>query len=171
MKNIILLILLGVGISSCSKVIYVSDPLENTDFTIYNTYGTEEHCDESISSINMQRIKNSVEVNLRKNGYVVSGNPDILVKYFVKDKTKKIIEECSDYYDRWTGGETCRERVVNYEEGSIVIDFIDTNKNTIIWHGAAKGPSFNKLSDPGKDIDRMVSKLINLYFLNGQVAS
>lgn len=167
----LLVLLLAIGFSSCSKVIYISDPLENTDFSVYQTYGTEEHCDEGISSLNAQRIKNAVEVNLRKNGYTVSNNPDLLVKYFVKNTTKKIVEECSDYYDRWTGGETCRERVVNYEEGSIVIDFIDTHKNTIIWHGAAKGPSFQKLSKPGEDINNMVKKLVDLYFMNSQVES
>ena len=118
----ILAVILTLLMFSCSSVYYVSDPALGLDASTYQSYGTEEFCDEEISMLNMQRIKNAVDISMRDIGYARSDDPDVLIKYFVKNKTKKYIEECADHYDRWTGGETCRERVLTYEEGSIIID-------------------------------------------------
>jgi hypothetical protein len=163
MRNILLLGIL-LFLTSCSQVYYVSDPAAGLDSNKYMSYGTEEHCDEEVSQLNLQRIKNALDIGMRDIGLERSDRPDLLVKFFVKNKTKKYIEECADHYDRWTGGETCREKVLTYEEGSIVIDFIDTDTNTIVWHGAAHGPSFNTLKKPDQEINRMVSKLIKMYY-------
>ena len=150
---------------SCSNIYYISDPNEGLNASLYNSYNTEESCDEEISRLNMQRIKNAVDISMRDIGYAKSENPDVLVKYFVKSQTKEqYIQECTNHYSRWIRGMICRERVLTYEEGSIVIDIIDTQTNTIIWHGAVRGPSFDSFSRPNQDINRMVKKLIAMYF-------
>ncbi len=149
---------------SCSPILYVSDHLNSFDPLQYTTYGMEENCGDEINPIMAIRIKNALEKNLRQNGYENHENPDLLVKYFIKNITKKYVEECTNEYDRWHGGETCKARVISYEEGSIVIDIIDTNNNTIIWHGAVRGPSFENIKNPNSRINEMIDELLEYYF-------
>lgn len=149
---------------SCSSTQYVSDSLQDVDPSKYHTYVMEDNCADDINPIMQIRIKNALERTLRNNDYSRNSNADILVKYFVKNLSKKYVEECREEYARWEGGKVCQERVVNYVEGSIVIDVIDTRTNTIIWHGAAYGPSWSNISDPNKKVNEVVNKLLERYF-------
>jgi len=166
-QRIIVLLIISLSITSCASVYYISDHLSTAEKKEFKTYTTEDHCDQEISKLQAQRIKNAIDITMRDLGYQRAENGDLLVQYFVKNTTKQFVEECEDDYDRWTGGETCREMVITYEEGSIIIDMIDTDINTIIWHGAARGPSFKAMSKPDQEINRMVSKLLN-YFQKGE---
>jgi len=166
MKSIysFLSILVITGMVSCSTTQYISDSLQDVSPTKYHTYEMEDNCSDDINPIMQIRIKNALEKKLRNNDYSQSSNADILVKYFVKNLSKKYVEECREEYARWEGGKLCQERVVNYVEGSIVIDMIDTRTNTIIWHGAAFGPSWSSISDPNKKVDEVVDTLLERYF-------
>ena len=79
----------------------------------------------------------------------------------------KYVQECRDDYLRWEGGTKCIDRVITYEEGSIVVDMINTKNNTIVWHGAAYGPSWSKLSDPNKHVNKTIENLM-IRFFNGE---
>lgn len=156
--------LLIFGLGSCSPTQYFSDNLGNLDTSKYQSYMTEDNCADDINPIMQIRIKNALDKNFRKNNYQQKPNADVLVKYFVKNLSKKYVEECREEYARWEGGKLCQERVVNYVEGSIVVDIIDTRTNTIIWHGAAYGASWSRIKDPNKKVDEVINKLLNKYF-------
>lgn len=160
--SIVLFAILVMG--SCSSTRYTSDSLQDVDAKAYHTYVMEDNCGDDINPIMQIRIKNALEKKLRSSDYTMSPNADILVKYFVKNTSKHYVEECTDEYERWEGGQTCQERVITYEEGSIVIDMIDTRTNTIIWHGAAFGPSWDSIHDPNKKVDAVIAKLLDRYF-------
>ena len=164
LMNFAFITLLLIGMGSCSSTQYFSDSLENVDISKYQSYMTEDNCADDINPIMQLRIKNAIEKNLKNNNYKKDPNADVLVKYFVKNLSKKYVEECRDEYARWEGGKICQERVINYVEGSIVIDIIDTATNTIIWHGAAFGPSWSTIKDPNKKVDEVVNKLLERYF-------
>ena len=83
------------------------------DASKYQTYVMEDNCSDEINPIMQIRIKNALEKSLRSNNYSKSNDADILVKYFVKNKSKKYIEECKEEYTRWEGGKFCQERVVS----------------------------------------------------------
>lgn len=165
MKNIIALLFICIGLASCSRVSYMTDNLQDVDIPSFRTYATEDHCDDKeINPIMLQRVKNAIDINMRDHNITRSGHPDMLVQYFIKNELKSYSTHCRIDYDRWIGGVDCRNKVVSYEEGSIVIDFVDTNTNTIVWHGAIKGPSFNYMKDPDTKINEMVSNLMDLFF-------
>jgi hypothetical protein len=164
LRHLVCIVIVAIGMGSCSSTQYFSDNLGNVDSSKYKTYVTEDNCADDINPIMQLRIKNALENKLRKNNYQKSAQADVLVKYFVKNLSKKYVEECREEYARWEGGKLCQERVVNYVEGSIVIDIIDTDTNTIIWHGAAYGPSWSRIKDPNTKVDEVVSKLLDKYF-------
>ena len=151
-------------LASCSSTQFVSDSLGDINAAQYDTYTMEENCADDINPVMQIRIKNALETEMRSKDYSRSEDADILIKYFVKNLSKKYVEECREEYNRWEGGEYCQERVINYVEGSIVIDIIDRNTNSIIWHGAAYGPSWSKISDPNKKVKQVISKLLERYF-------
>ncbi len=165
MKKIITLLCLALLLTSCATVSYMTDNLVDVDIPNFRTYSTEDHCeDQDINPIMLQRVKNAIDISMRNRSVVRSKNPDMIVQYFIKNEMKNYYSTCRIDYNRWEGGEDCRNKVITYEEGSIVIDFVDTNTNTIVWHGAIKGPSFNYMKDPDTKINNMVSNLLEHFF-------
>lgn len=170
MKKVITLLIIASCISSCSTVSYMTDNLKQVDIPNFRTYATEDNCDDKeINPIMLQRVKNAIDINMRDNNIVRSSNPDMLVQYFIKNEVKTSFSQCRIDYDRWVGGEDCRNKVISYEEGSIIIDFVDTNTSTIVWHGAIRGPSFNYMKDPDTKINEMVTNLLDHFFEKEEV--
>lgn len=169
MKHIksILLSCLIIGFASCSTTQYLSDSLVPVDISQFESYVLEENCGDDINPIMQIRINNAVQKSLQNRGLTYNENANLLVKYFVKNKEQKYVQECRDDYLRWEGGTKCIDRVITYEEGSIVVDMINTKNNTIVWHGAAYGPSWSKLSDPNKHVNKTIENLM-IRFFNGE---
>lgn len=160
----LLAIILTVGLTSCSTTQFVSDSFGDVDASQFSTYTLEDHCSDDINPIMQIRIKNAVQQSLHGRGIILSDRANLLVKYFVKNTNQRYTLECSEYYSRWDGGIVCRERVVSYEEGSIVIDMVDTRSNTIIWHGAAYGASWSRSRDANKAVNTTVGSLLDRFF-------
>ena len=129
------------------------------------TFSVEGECEKGVSKIHEIRVANAIHNFLSEEGYERSENPDLLIQFFIKESAKSFLTQECDYYERWEHGEQCAVRVVNYQEGSIVIDIIDTQNQSIIWHGAIYGPPFNELQDPSEKINRFVGTLLDDYFL------
>lgn len=165
MNKIITYLIICIGITSCSTISYMTDNLNNVNAAKFRTYATQDNCDDNnINPIMLQRVKNAIDINMRNHNITPSEDPDLLVQYFIKNEYKSFIANCRLDYDSLIGGEDCRTKVVSYEEGSIVIDFVDTENNTIVWHGAIKGRSFNYMKEPNAKINEMVSNLIDMFF-------
>lgn len=129
----------------------------------FDSYYTEGQCDDDVNPITALRIKNAIDLNTRKMSYQKKSNGDLLIKYQVKNTSRKFIEDCVKDYSRFGGGEMCVERIVTYKEGTLIIDIIDTDTNKIIWHGVAYGPSFNSWKDSQQKIHEMVDALFQKY--------
>ena len=121
-----------IGLASCSSTQYLTDSLGDIDSSQFTSYSIEDNCGDDINPIMQIRIKNAVQKTLRSKNIENTDNANLLVKYFVKNTNKKYVQECRDDYLRWEGGRKCIDRVISYEEGSIVVDMIDTRTNTII---------------------------------------
>jgi len=147
-------------LQSCASVSYISDSLGDFLPNNFLSYSTEEHCDESVNRLMALRIKNAIDLDLSKRGYKRSDDPDVLIQYFIKQESKTFIDDCN-YYERWERGGRCRERAIEYEVGTIVVDFINTETNTIFWHGAITSPAFSSFKDPNKKVNNMIAKLLD----------
>ena len=166
MKSIYWVMILMTSLISCNSLYYQSDFLEEVNPHEYESYYTEVQCDDDVNPIVAQRIQNAIDKNARRLGYRPDRNGDLLVKYLIKNTSKKFIDECVHEYQRFGGGEFCRDRVVTYKEGSLIMDIINTSTNEIIWHGAAYGPSFNDWKDADRKVNEMVGTLFDRYYTN-----
>ena len=111
-------------------------------------------------SLNDGRIRTAMESQLIANGYrVESGSPDFVIVYHVTTKNKLNVQDYSYGPPRWFGRRDIR--VDQYSEGTLLVDFIDTKTNQVIWRGRASGTLEMKGVD--KKISKSVEKLVKQF--------
>lgn len=161
--NITLIFILCTALG-CMSVRYVVEQEPDSPLNNYQTYAVEEHCFDvpiGINDINQIRVRTAIEQELRKRGLKSDkAKPEMMVKYFVKNKTIYYNSGCDDYYDEMTGGRQCIERIDKYEEGTLILDIIDVADQKVIWHGAAIGPTYDDLKNPQKKINMIIKELL-----------
>lgn len=128
--------------ASCSTVKVVSDYDSKTDFTKYKTFAFyKPGIDKAkISDLDKKRIMREIEANLTLKGMSISETPDMLVSIFTKERERiDIYNNNYGYwgygYGPWYGGTS----VSSSTEGTLFIDFIDTNNNELFWQGIGVG--------------------------------
>ena len=135
--------MLCIGVlTSCSSVKVVSDYDTKVDFSTYKTFAFyKKGIDKaSVSDLDKKRIMRAIENELNKKGLVKSTNPDILVSIFTKSREKvNVTDNNLGYgfgwgYNPWFFGST-NLNINQYTEGTLFIDFIDKNKNELVWQG------------------------------------
>jgi len=134
--------------------------VEKGNYDTFKMFLYDTDVEFGTNPINRIRIENAVKSDLINLGLERSDNPDLLVKFFVKLDHKEFIETCNNVYDDYEGGEYCIERVIYYEQGTLVIDIIDAKKDKIIWHGVAEGAPLDRMNNPDKKIKSLVRKLM-----------
>ena len=111
-------------------------------------------------SLNDGRIRNGLESQLIANGFrMETKKPDFVIAYYVTTKNKLNVQDLGYGPPRWFGSRDIR--VNQYEEGTLMVDFIDVKNNLVIWRGRASGTLEMKGVD--KKISKSVEKLIKQY--------
>jgi len=144
---------------------YVNNHLVEDEPGQFLTYQVDGECEAGLNKILELRVANALHKYFRAKGYSQSESPDYLIHYFVKETTQNYVTSECDYYGRWIYGEQCAVRFETYKEGSLVIDVVKTKDNSIVWHGAAYGPSFGNMRNPNKKIDEYIKNLMDKFML------
>ncbi|MEO1260923.1 MAG: DUF4136 domain-containing protein [Bacteroidota bacterium] len=143
-----------------------SDYLEGTTFKEYKTYNLasyEEGVLTGMDPINAQRIEKALHAEMREKGYVLSDDPDLLVSYFTVVKEKQDMYTFIRYYGRWRHIPVTEVTVYNYDEGTLVVDMIDTKTNQVMWHGTVSGTVVKNKKKLEKKIQKAVEAVLNQY--------
>lgn len=131
---------------NCSTVYDISyDYNKRIDFTGLRTFDWMAAVENAaINNLDTLRIKEAVRAELKNKGLTPSSeNPDFLIADYIKTKDKLNITswgyDCGPYPRSWgpcwgPGG----VYVTQYEEGTIILEFVDPGSMDVIWHGAAK---------------------------------
>ena len=150
-------------IISCASIYGVENDYDTQfDFANLKTYDWMQIPEKAdIDSLSAQRVKKAVNAELKSKGLIMtSDNPDFLIAEHLGKKDKiQVTDWGYDYgpYDRYwdrypePGGVVVNE----YEEGSLILDFVDAKSKKMIWRGAAKA-----VVDPS-DTPEKREKLIN----------
>ena len=144
---------------SCSSVYGVRyDYDKQADFENLKTYDWMTVPEKAnINSLNVERVKKAVSAELQAKGLMMtSNNPDFLIAEHLGRKDKVQITNWGYGYGphggyRGAGGISTYE----YEEGSLILDFVDAKSKKMIWRGVAKA-DINNVDTPEKK-----EKLIN----------
>ena len=111
-------------------------------------------------SLNDGRIRTGLESQLIANGFrIETEKADFVIAYYVTTKNKLSVQDYGYGPPRWFGSRDIR--VNQYSEGTLMVDFIDTRTNQVIWRGRASGTLEMKGVD--KKISKSTEKLVNQF--------
>jgi len=156
---------------SCSTIKVVSDYDTKVDFSTYKTFAFyKKGIDKaSVSDLDKKRIMRAIERQLVEKGFSKSETPDLLISIFTKSREQvNVTNNNLGYgfgwgYNPWFFGST-NLNINQYTEGTLFIDFIDKNKNELIWQGIGSGAmKMSNIDKKEERINEFVNKIILAY--------
>ena len=100
--------------------------------------------DSAVNSLSRDRVTNAINSELIARGYnEVDTDPDFQVAYHVGSQDKIQVSDWGygyggrgSYYGY--GGRRSAVDVYQYQEGSLIVDIVDTDAHKLIWRGTAR---------------------------------
>ncbi len=174
----IFIVLLFIGFTvSCSTTYDVKyDYDQQTNFSDFKTFDWMQVPEKAgIDSLVVQRVKNAVNAELKAKGLMMTSiNPDFLIaEHLGKRGQVQVIDWGYDYgrggymgghRGGYRGGHMGGYRgpsgvsTYQYEEGSLILDFVDAKSKKLIWRGAAKAQVQN-VDTPEKS-EKLINKAV-----------
>lgn len=167
------LLLLFAGFAGCSgcNPTYISHDYDpKADFSAYHTFNwidqsTMENGRQAAMHLNPlveARIKRAVNERLTAKGLALDETaPDLLLVYHVG--VQNVTEIRRTGYGWQFGGDNVRAD--QFEEGTFILDMVDTTTRRMVWRGIAEGvldenPTAESLD---KNVNDMIDKLLRKY--------
>jgi hypothetical protein len=159
------LILLG-----CSSVQVTTDYSPQQDFTQYKSFKLYEGKSLPNDALTKnplikKRVESAVSKILTEKGFnEVDDNADFIVFPHAGVKEKIRVDTYDNgWYDPWWGPYGGYTNVSYYEEGSLVIDMVDTGKKELSWRGIGTRTikNFSGPEEMQQVIDETVSKILD----------
>jgi len=174
MKKKLSLILIVFFIFSCSSLSVVTDYDRAEDFSTYKTFKMYEGKpvpgdDLSKAPLIKKRFETAIKDELQKKGFThqESGDVDFMVVVHagVEEKTQVTNWGSYGWYDPWWGPYGGRVDVNQYEEGTLVIDFVTVSQKELAWRGMGTGVvgdgRFSGDEEGMEKIKNIVAKILN----------
>jgi len=143
---IVILITAALFLISCSTISVNQDYDPAYDFSKLKTFGFIPITSEAgIDQINADRLSSAIKSRLGAKGYTLSEQADFGIALFFTKDTKTSVQSSGGYgygygYGyRGYGGMGGSTYVTQYDEGTLVIDFIDIAENKLVWRGVGTG--------------------------------
>lgn len=137
------LILSAFLFAGCSTISVNQDYDPAYDFSKLKTYGFIPITSEAgIDQLNADRLGEALKTNLTAKGYTLAEKADFGIALFFTKSTKTDITTTGGYgygYGYRGYGGVGHVDVHQYNEGTLVIDFIDMAENKLIWRGIGSG--------------------------------
>jgi hypothetical protein len=150
---------------SCSPIYDVSyDYDSEADLTGLRTYDwlpipPKVEADDLV----VGRVKRATNAELEEKGFrMAPDDPDFLIAMHVGSEEKVTYKDWGyTYGGYWRRGGRSKYK---YQEGTLVLDFVDVKSNQLIWRGQAKG-FLDRKSTPEKE-DRLVNEAVQKILKN-----
>ncbi len=164
-------VLLAAG---CSSVSVSHDFDSKVDFANLRTYGwltTPESTSESVqkelqtNSLIEGRVKKAVNQQLAAKGLKETAqDPDFVVAFHTGVQDKTDVQSWGYGYGYWgmRGGGVS---TIHYQEGTLILDFIDPKSDNLIWRGVGKKVVSERTTPEKsqKNIDQAVERILSKY--------
>jgi Domain of unknown function (DUF4136) len=155
----------GLFLAACAATMSVSSHVgPGVDFTHYRTYdwGPADALPTGDPRLDrnpffQDHLQGAVEKGLAGLGFehaTAGTSPDLLIHYHASI-TQRINVNGVDSGYGYCYDNDCRERVVEYEAGTLVLDIVDAHTNQVIWRGWAR----NDVGDMLSNEDRMAQTI------------
>ena len=115
-------------------------------------------------------LEGAVEKQLALRGFErpssgMSGTPDLLIHYHASINRRIDVDRTDREYG-YCFDETCGARVHEYEAGTLILDFVDTRTNRVVWRGWAQDAVQGMLESRdvmGKKINEAVTRMLEQF--------
>jgi hypothetical protein len=162
---------------SCATVSGGHHLQRDIDFTAYRTY---EWGPPDALPVGDPRLDDSphfhdyfqgaVERQLRVKGYeTATGQPDLLLHYHAAVNQRIDIDKTDRAYG-YCQTPNCEPQVIEFEQGTIVLDVVDARTNKVIWRGWAQGSLTGVFDDQDRldaHVEKDVAKIMSQFPLAG----
>ncbi|MEH6471851.1 MAG: DUF4136 domain-containing protein [Halopseudomonas sp.] len=160
MRYLLTIIVLTIGLSGCDTLSVSSHQDPYADLSEYKTFNWVTELPDSqpddTKTLKEKKFRSLVERELASRGIPRSrSNPDMLVGYHPQKSehgTRAVTHGYNATYYDW----------IAYTEGSLAIDFIDTQSKEIVWHATIYG--IIDQADPQGQLKKAVLKALDLFF-------
>jgi hypothetical protein len=162
---------LAAGCANHPEIRTDKDPTANIaapkTFGFFNPLATDK---ARYSTLVTARLKAAARTQLEQRGYVYSEEtPDLKVNFFVNVQDRQDVRTTTPAgrgfygyrlgYRAW-GAYPYDIETVSYKQGTLAIDVIDSNRNTLVWQGVAQGRLDAKtMKNPTPTIDKVVGEI------------
>ncbi|WP_435801183.1 DUF4136 domain-containing protein [Polaribacter sp.] len=147
-----IIVVFALLLSSCSAIKVSTDYDRQVDFTKFNTFAFyKPGIDKAdISDLDKKRILRAIETELLLQGFMKSENPAMLVSFFTKSRERVNVSQNQNNmgfgwgwgmgWNPWMmNGMNNNVNVSQFTEGTLFIDFIDRDKEELVWQGIGTG--------------------------------
>ena len=158
----LLLVLFAAGCSAIYDVSYDYD--REVDLTRLRSYACLPMPKElATDELVVGRVKRAVDAEMEEKGIrTASDDPDFLIAMHVGSEEKVSYQDWGySYGGYWRRGGTSKFK---YQEGNLVLDFVDAESKQLIWRGQAKG-FVDRKSNPKKD-EKLVNEAVRKILKN-----
>ncbi|WP_018617475.1 DUF4136 domain-containing protein [Segetibacter koreensis] len=159
---------------ACSPTMRVfSDYDKDANISNYKTYSwpTEEEIEKKgtnplyYNELNDKRIKNAVYEQMKSRGFTYQNEKQPLEMHYhiiVEDKTFIATEPGGYVYPEFW--QLKRTQAYPYQQGTLIIDLMDTRTKMLVWRGWATGAIEDQVSrKPEQTIQKAVAKIFKLF--------
>jgi Domain of unknown function (DUF4136) len=150
-------------LSSCATMNVNSYAERGVAFTQYHTYnwdpaGPMETGDPRLDNNPFfnERVQAKVETLLATRGFekAASGMPELMIHYHMSMNQRIDLSGVDQKYEPC---DTCQPYV--YEAGTLLIDFVDTRTNKVVWRGWAEG-AMDGVVDNQKVLEQRIDQTV-----------
>jgi len=186
MKKILLPLLAValIGAAGCSSLQIRTQQADGVDLRQYKTFNFDQTPDPNrdrvdFSEINQKYVRDAITKELRARGYSKSKHPDLLISLYLKVEDKQEVVRTpvdygrpgyyyggSGYYGYYSGyrHDWNHAYTVNYTLGTLIIDFVDIQKEQMVWQGVAQDLLPNPpAKNPKPIIENIIKKVFKSY--------
>jgi hypothetical protein len=165
-----LVLVAALFLTGCASISVNQDYDPAYDFSKLKTYGFIPITEEAgIDQLNATRLGDAIKENLNAKGYTLSENADFGIALFFTKDTKTSIQSTGGYgygygYGyRGYGGMGGSTYVSQYDEGTLVIDFVDMAKQELVWRGVGTGVLSMKLQRLKNVLQILIMRLLKFW--------
>ena len=148
-KNLIALFVIvafaAIFFAGCSTISVQQDYDPAYDFSKLKTFGFIPITSEAgIDQLNADRLGEALKTNLTAKGFTLAEKADFGIALFFTKSTKTDIHTSGGYgygygYGYRGYGGVGYTDIYQYDEGTLVVDFIDMTENKLVWRGIGTG--------------------------------
>ena len=148
-KNLIALFVIvtftAIIFAGCASISVNQDYDPAYDFSKLKTFGFIPITSEAgIDQLNADRLGEALKTNLTAKGFTLAEKADFGIALFFTKSTKTDIHTSGGYgygygYGYRGYGGVGYTDVYQYDEGTLVVDFIDMAENKLVWRGIGSG--------------------------------